>query len=289
MIDFEDSIIVITGAAQGIGRALAQEFAPQGSILVISDNQEQKLKRTATELKRAGAREVHSYVCDISDESSTIDFATKVAADIGPVNLLCAHAGVGVPGGINNIRKNNRNWALAVNVNGVLNTLYAFLPGMQVESEGERHIMITASIASFLRPQPGQSFYAMTKYATLGIAEALRADLSGTGITVSVLCPGLVNTRIWGSAEGRPERFGGKRAVDEEVGLPWQAGLAPAIVAKAALSGLRAGGFFIFVPCLKKGDADSFYARLEELRHEFSVSVERLRRQLSQEKVKELA
>lgn len=286
MIDFEDRVIVITGAAQGIGQALAKEFVPQGAILVISDSQEKKLKRTAKELKRAGAREVHSYVCDISDESAAIDFATKVAGDIGPVNLLCVHAGVGVPGGISNIRKNNRDWALAVNVNGMLNTLDAFLPGMQVESEGERHIMITASMASFLRPQPGQSFYAMTKYATLGIAESLRIDLSGTGITASVLCPGLVNTRIWASVEGRPERFGGQLPVDEEVGGPWQIGIKPEIVAKAALAGLRAGDFFIFVPCLERGDEDSFYARLEELRHEFSISTERLRRQLSNETVK---
>lgn len=287
MIDFEDRVIVITGAAQGIGRALAQGFMAERAILVLADNQETKLKRAASELKRAGAREVHSYVCDITDESSCADFATRVAADIGPVNLLCAHAGVGVPGGISNIRKNNREWGLAVNVNGLLNTLSTFLPGMQVESEGERHIMITASMASFLRPRPGQSFYAMTKYATLGVAEGLRADLSGTGITVSVLCPGLVDTRIWASVETRQERFGGTRKVEEKLGEPWHQGLQPETVAQAALAGLRAGDFFTFVPCLSKGDEDSFHARLEELHQEFSTSVERLRRMNQQQNEKE--
>ncbi len=284
MIDFEDKVIVITGAAQGIGRALAQAFVPEGAILVLADYQESKLKRTVAELKRTGAREVHSYVCDIADESACSDFATKVASDIGPVNLLCAHAGVGVAGGINNVRKNNRDWALSVNVNGLLHILSAFLPGMQVESEGERHIMITASMASFLRPPPGQSFYASTKYATLGIAEALRADLSGSGITASVLCPGLVNTRIWASVEARQERFGGVRAIDESVGEPWQAGLDPALVAQAVISGLRAGDFFIFTPCLDRGDEENFYARLEELKHDFSVSVDRMRRTIEQAK-----
>lgn len=278
MIDFEDRVVVITGAAQGIGLALAKQFVPQGAILVLADNQAIKLRRVVADLKKAGAREIYSYECDIADERAAIDFATSVANDVGPVNLLCAHAGVGVAGGIATIRKNSRDWAISVNINGLLNTIAAFLPGMQVESEGERHIMITASMASFLRPRSGQSFYAMTKYAALGIAEGLRADLSGTGIRASVLCPGLVNTRTWASIEGRPERFGGPYKVDEQVGEPWQQGLTPEEVAQIALAGLRAGDFFIFAPHFGRGDEETFHARLEELRYEFSVSLERQRR-----------
>ncbi len=283
MIDFEDKVVVITGAAQGIGRALAFEMIPENAILALSDTRAEKLEDTGRALKRAGAREVHCYPCDISDEDSCNHFAARVAMDIGPVSLLCAHAGIGVPGGIMRIRKNNRAWALAVNVGGMLNTLTAFLPGMQVESEGERHIMMTGSMVSFLRPRQGMSFYAMTKYAVLGMAEALRADLSGTGITASVLCPGLVNTRIWASAEARQEKFGGPREVDENVGKAWEAGLSSDRVAKIAMAGLRAGDFYIFVPCLDRGDEDSFIARLEELRQAFEVSMGRYHRQIDAE------
>ncbi len=283
MIDFEDKIVVITGAAQGIGRALAFEMIPEKAILALCDTRAEKLEETGRALERAGAREVHCYPCDISDEASCNHFAARIAMDIGPVNLLCAHAGVGVPGGITRIRKNNRAWALAVNVNGMLNTLTAFLPGMQVDSEGERHIMITGSMAGFLRPRQAVSFYAMTKYAVLGMAEALRTDLSGTGITASILCPGLVNTRIWASAEARQEKFGGPRPVDEKVGEAWEAGLTPERIARVAMSGLRAGDFYIFVPCLERGDEDSFNARLEELRQAFETSMERYRRQIATE------
>ena len=288
MIDFEDKVIAITGAAQGIGRALAREMVSEGAVLVLADIRDRQLKQLATELKRTGAREVHVYPCDVSDESSCANFATRVASDVGPVNLLCANAGIGVAGGMTHIRKNNRAWALAVNVEGMLNTLSAFLPGMQVESEGERHIMLTASMASFLRPSPGMSFYAMTKYTVLGMAEALRADLSGTGITASLLCPGLVDTRIWASIEARQEKFGGPKKVDEKIGAPWHEGLDPAFVAKAALAGLRAGDFFIFVPCLERGDEDSFHARLEDLRQEFRTSMDRLRRLRQTEEKSEL-
>ena len=283
MIDFEDKVVVITGAAQGVGRALAFEMIPENAILALTDTRAEALEETGRALTRAGAREVHVYAHDISDEDSCNHFAARVAMDIGPVSLLCAHAGVGVPGGITQIRKNNRAWAIAVNIGGMLNTLTAFLPGMQVESEGERHIMLTGSMASFLRPRQGTSFYAMTKYAVLGMAEALRADLSGTGITASVLCPGLVNTRIWASAEARQEKFGGPRKVDENVGKPWETGLQPERVAKIALAGLRSGDFYIFVPCLERGDEDSFIARLEELRQAFETSMGRYHRQIESE------
>ena len=279
MIDFRDKVVVITGAARGIGKAIATELISEGAILVLTDINEKQLKECAEELKAMGSKKIYHYVCDIADENSCLDLATYISNQIGPVSLLCAHAGIGVPGGITQISKNNRLWALDVNISGMMNVIYAFLPGMQVESEGERHIMLTASMASFLRPQQHMGFYAMTKYAILGMAESLRADLSGSGITASVLCPGLVNTRIWASVENRQVEYGGVREVDEDIGKPWEIGLEPRFVAKMALAGLRANDFFIFVPCEERDDEESFSARLDELKQAFETSMERYRRQ----------
>ncbi len=275
MEDFTGESAVVTGAGSGIGRALALEIARRRGRVFCGDIDAEAAGRTAGEIARGGGA-AESFACDISDPDSCRRFAAQAGERAGTINLLCAHAGVGAGGGLGQLKAHNRSWLLAVNIEGMLNTIEAFLPGMQV-GEGERHVMLTGSMAGLLRPAPESSFYAMTKYAVIGMAEALRADLAGSGVGVSVLCPGLVNTRIWASAERRQERFGGPRRLPPETGRRWEEeGLAPDYVARLALAGVRGGEFYILVPDEARRLGGSFKARMEELNAAFKKGLERL-------------
>jgi short-subunit dehydrogenase len=253
------AVAVITGAADGIGLALAREAAARGMRVALLDIREDAVRAAAAEIGDAAI----GLACDVSDLASLEAARDTVAERLGPVNLIWANAGLGIGQGFLSARRSNLDWMYRVNVDGVIDTVRTFHP--QLATDGLRHIGLTGSMAG-LTPSAGATpAYDASKYAVVGIAEGLRAELDGTGIGVTLLCPGLVDTRIWDGARARPERYGGARHQDEAAGEHWRThGMDAAFVARAALDGVAEGRFEVVVPEARVR-ADAIRARADAL------------------------
>ncbi len=163
--------------------------------VVIADVEADALARTVEELR------VEGVVTDVTDPGSVEHLAATVVERFGTCDLLCNNAGVGGHGTIAEQTLNDWNWVFDVNLRGVVHVLHTFLPILRANPRGA-HMVNTASIAGLTAVVSGP--YTATKYAVVGISETLRTELAGTSVGVSVLCPGLVNTRIARSERNRP-------------------------------------------------------------------------------------
>jgi len=194
---------VITGAASGIGAALARRFASEGMKLVLADIEAGPLDVVAGELSGRGV-EVATVVCDVS-KGADVDHLAEVAVErFERVHLLCNNAGVGAGGMVAQMTEDDWAWVLGVNLCGVIHGLRAFLPGMLAHGE-PAHVVNTASVAGLVAT-PFMGAYNASKFAVVAISETLYHEmgLSGGTVGVSVLCPGWVNTRIHEASRNRP-------------------------------------------------------------------------------------
>jgi 1-deoxy-11beta-hydroxypentalenate dehydrogenase len=175
---------VVTGAASGIGRALAHLLAERGTRLVLADRDGDPLRRLAAEL---GAEAV---VMDVASPEDNERLAGAAAAP----DLVCLNAGVSSAQADPVWETPPLEWlrVLEVNLGGVVNGLRAFVPRM-LDAGGARHVLITASLAG-LATWPGGGAYAASKHAVVAVAEQAALSLAGTGMSVTVLCPALVRT-----------------------------------------------------------------------------------------------
>jgi len=183
--------IVITGASSGIGEALALAYAAPGVTLALTGRDAARLEAVAGRCRAAGAA-VTAGLVDASDRAAMA--AWLAAADsAAPVDLLVANAGLsaGTGGGVESEEQARR--ILSVNLDGVLNSVHPLLPAMRARGRGQ--IALMASQASF-RGLPGAPAYCASKAAVRVYGEALRGDLAGEGIGVSVICPGFVRSRM---------------------------------------------------------------------------------------------
>jgi len=186
---------VVTGAAGGIGRAMAQAFAAEGMRVVVADLDGERARRATGELRADGA-DAWAEAVDVTDPASVEALAEVVAERMGPVHLLCNNAGVAARRPVVESTPEEWEWVFGVNVFGIVNGLRAFLPAM-LAAEGERHVVNTGSMSSLRVGVMGnQTMYVASKFAVVGLSEALRQDLVGTGIGVSVLLPGPVATEL---------------------------------------------------------------------------------------------
>ncbi len=183
--------LVITGASSGIGAALALRYAEPGVCLALTGRDAARLAAVAERCRAVGA----AVTADVVDATDRDGMATWLRAvdDRAPVDLLIANAGIsaGTGGGVESEEQARR--ILSVNIDGVLNSVYPLLPRMQDRRRGQ--IALMASQASF-RGFPGAPAYCASKAAVRVFGEALRGDLAGEGIGVSVICPGFVKSRI---------------------------------------------------------------------------------------------
>ena len=209
MGDFEDNLIgavaVITGGASGMGRAFADRFGAAGCRLALADIEEAALEAAVAELSEAGVEAV-GVPTDVSDKTAMDEFAAQVFDHYGQVDLLFNNAGVGGGGTIDTLETSDWEWILGVNLWGVIHGLRLFLPHLIERDRG--YVVNTGSIAghtSYARMAP----YNASKHAVVSISETLYAELHqrGSAVGVSVLCPGIVNTRIMDSERNRPERL----------------------------------------------------------------------------------
>jgi NAD(P)-dependent dehydrogenase (short-subunit alcohol dehydrogenase family) len=209
---------VITGGGSGIGRALAIAAARRKAHVAVVDIDPRSAEKVAREIASEGGRAV-GYGCDVSKFEAVVDLSQRIQAGFGKINLLFNNAGVYVNGPLEKIKPSDAAWLLAVNVLGVVHGVQVFLPALRsARAAGQLAVIVnTGSENSFGVPVAGpHTVYTSTKHAVLGLSDALRRDLEGSGIKVSVLCPGVVITDLFDSRRRRPTDFGGPRSVNPE-------------------------------------------------------------------------
>ena len=207
MHEFSDRVAVITGAAGGIGLALARQALARGMRLVLSDLDDRGLQAAASQLGAAADR-VLLHAADVSRDADVAALADAAFARFGAVHLLCNNAGVGFSRLATEHTAADWEWVIGVNLFGVAHGVRHFLPRMQASGE-PGHVLNTASAAGLVST-PGMAAYNASKQAVVALSETLRAELLAQqcAIGVSVLCPAWVPTGIHASERARPQRFG---------------------------------------------------------------------------------
>jgi NAD(P)-dependent dehydrogenase (short-subunit alcohol dehydrogenase family) len=253
MRDFKDKVAVITGAASGIGRALADRCAREGMRLVLADIEPEALAEAEQELAAQGARVV-SRPTDVSKAADIQALAELAYAQFGAVDLLFNNAGVTTVDLIWESPLADCEWLLGVNLWGVLHGIRVFVPRMLAQGT-PGHIVNTASMAG-LTSGVGLGVYGVTKHAVVCASETLLFDLRqrGAAIGVSLLCPAWVNTRIMEAARNRPtaagqeevERNPEAESIAEMIHQFVENGLSPEAVADLTFDAIREDRFYIY-------------------------------------------
>lgn len=186
MFDLTDKVALITGAGSGIGRAIAQRFAQAGAVVHVGDLSEAGGRETVKLISDAGGQ-AEFVTLDVGDESSV----AKVAANIGPVDLLVNNAGIGCVGTILETEAADLDRLYRVNVRGVFSVTKAFLPAMLERKSGS--IINIASIGGIVAVRD-RFAYVTTKFAVVGITKQIALDHSASGVRCNCICPGRVET-----------------------------------------------------------------------------------------------
>ncbi|MDN3297751.1 SDR family oxidoreductase, partial [Streptomyces ficellus] len=206
---FGGQLVLVTGAANGIGRATAFAFAEAGARVVAVDRDAEGAARTAEMARLIGAPDAWAEVVDVSDEQAMEKLAEKVATEYGTVDVLVNNARIGMSGSFFQTTCEDWKKVLDVNLWGVIHGCRIF--GRQMAERGQGgHIVNTASAAAY-QPSRVLPAYSTSKAAVLMLSECLRAELAGQGIGVTAVCPGFVNTNITATA-----RFAGVSQEEEK-------------------------------------------------------------------------
>jgi len=195
---FAGGTAVVTGAASGIGEALAVQLADRGSNLVLVDRDEGRLGDVADRIRTAQpSLKVITYVADLSDDAQTAALGGTLAAEHPETTLLVNNAGVALGGRFDQVTYEEFDWVIAVNFRAVVRLTHALVPVLKTHPGA--HLVNLSSIFGIFAP-PGQSAYASSKFAVRGFSEVVRHELAENGIGVTVVHPGGIRTRIAESA-----------------------------------------------------------------------------------------
>ncbi|GAA2643830.1 SDR family NAD(P)-dependent oxidoreductase [Nonomuraea recticatena] len=247
MRELSGRIAVVTGAASGIGRALAVRFAAEGMSLMLADVDPRGLSQTAAMI--SGVK-VLTQITDVSDAPAVQHLANRAFGELGAVHVLCNNAGVFQGGRIWTRTEEDVAWLLGVNLWGVLHGIREFVPRM-IEQGTEGHIVNTVSVAG-LFAGANTGGHAVTKYAALAASQSLALDLAqiGSKLRVTALCPGGVRTGISRSERVRPADLVVARTRDDLTSQEWldgmlEKGMEPAEVADATVEAIRQEHFLV--------------------------------------------
>jgi NAD(P)-dependent dehydrogenase (short-subunit alcohol dehydrogenase family) len=251
MQTLEGRVAVVTGAASGIGLALAERFAAEGMKVVMADVEADALEAAAAAV-RATARAVLPVRVDVARAEDVERLARETYTAFGAAHVVCNNAGVAVIGAVHEHSLADWQWVIGVNLWGVIHGVRAFVPRMLAGGD-EGHIVNTASIAG-LTTAPFMSVYDVTKHGVVALSESMYREFQATGapIGVSVVCPGLINTNIMRSSRNRPaeladEGKAGPAAQEfgQRLGDRLATGYPPSEVAEQVLQGIREKRFYI--------------------------------------------
>jgi NAD(P)-dependent dehydrogenase (short-subunit alcohol dehydrogenase family) len=255
MQQLQGRVAVVTGAASGIGLALARRFAHAGMKLVLADIEPAPLARALAQLQADGATAMALPV-DVSSEEQVAALADAAYRHFGAVHVLCNNAGVAATAlrlPVWESRLADWQWIMGVNLMGVVHGVRAFVPRMLAGGE-EGHVVNTASVAGLLT---ASGPYFASKHGVTCLSEGLYKDLKSAGskLSASVLCPGLIRTAILDAERNRPAGFG---PPTDLAALPeasqrastgfresLQAGFDPSLVADAVAEAIVADRFYI--------------------------------------------
>jgi NAD(P)-dependent dehydrogenase (short-subunit alcohol dehydrogenase family) len=250
MKDFKDRVAVVTGAASGIGLALAERFAAEGMKVVMADVEADALARAAAQIKEKAP--VLATRVDVSKPDDVERLAAETYATFGAAHVVCNNAGVAVIGAVHEHSLADWEWVLGVNLWGVIHGVRAFVPRMLAGGQ-HGHIVNTASIAG-LTNSPFMSVYNVTKHGVVALSESMYKEFQATGarLGVSVVCPGLINTNIMSSSRNRPAQWAdhgapgeAARAFSAALASGLTGGYPPSEVAEQVLQGIRDDRFYI--------------------------------------------
>ncbi|MGE0741746.1 MAG: SDR family NAD(P)-dependent oxidoreductase [Hyphomonadaceae bacterium] len=228
--------VLITGGASGIGLGLAQACVEAGLRVAIADVDEAALARARQSL----SGDATMLAFDVADAAAWPAALQRAEAEIGAIALLCLNAGIGgVAGPLESVPLHSFRRAMDVNVFGALNGLAAWLPGAKAAGD-ERHVVITASMSA-LRPTAYAGAYNASKFAALGVAETLRAELAESAVGVSVLCPGVTRTDFMRNSVKR-----GDAPAHSGVAAVLDKGMDPIAVGRRTLDAVRKREFYVF-------------------------------------------
>jgi len=261
----EGRVAAVTGAASGLGRAMALAFAGEGMHAALADVDEPGLKDTLNEVQKHGVRAFAMRV-DVSRYEEVESFCSKAIAQFGATHVVCNNAGVSPLGAVWENTLADWQWILGVNLWGVIHGVRAFVPRLLAQGEG--HVVNTASVAGLISP-PGMGAYNVTKHAVVALSESLHHDLRlrGSPVGVSVLCPAYVPTGIADSERNRPRELlnPGKSPSKEEAMLKKAVAsgkLSADDVARAVVAAVKEERFYVLTHPRIKG---AIRARMEDI------------------------
>ncbi len=240
---YENKIAVVTGAGSGIGRAIARLLASRGARVHCADIDLAAARAVATECGNARAHRV-----DVTDVAALVTLADAVYAADGRADLLFNNAGIAHGGTFADSEISDWRKLLDVNVMGVVHGIHAFLPRMQAQA-GRSHIVNTASGAG-LFATAGLGPYCASKHAVVGLSQVLAAELHGSNVAVTILCPGIVNTPILEKAQLRGEMLARKTRTQAFYASK---GASPDKIAADLLADIGKGKLFCLTPRVEVG------------------------------------
>lgn len=271
MRDLDGKVAVVTGAASGIGRALAERFAAEGMKVVLADVEREPLESAVQELRRREF-DVLGVEANVARGEDVEALARRTIAVYGGVHVLCNNAGVVAGSGScweHSVK--DWEWLLGINVMGVVHGIRAFLPIMLAQDEG--HVVNTSSVLGLVARSGAP--YGVSKFAVQGLTEGLYYDLQarGSGVRCSVLCPGPVATKILAAERNRPDEYlDGERSPEERRAeeerraaavARWQEfGMPPDQVADAVMSAIKEERFYVLTHL---GVLDGVRGRMEDI------------------------
>ena len=245
MRDVAGKVAFITGGGSGVGLGMAKSFVGAGMREAIADAREDHLEEATAELGDAA----HPVHLDVTDRDALARAADETERAVGPVDVLCNNAGINLFNDIADATYQDWDWVLGVNLGGVVNGVVTFVPRMKARGEGG-HVVNTASMGAFIAG-PGAGIYTTAKFAIHGLSDSLRYSLRPHGIGVSMVCPGLVKSKIYESDRLRPAALSTDTTpADQEFMriLPsvHEHGMEPEEIGEKVLRAIRRNDFYVF-------------------------------------------
>jgi NAD(P)-dependent dehydrogenase (short-subunit alcohol dehydrogenase family) len=256
MQELKGKVAVITGAASGIGRAMARALGAEGMNVMLADIEAGALEEARSSLEAEGVKAA-TCLCDVSQVDAVGRLAEETRAAFGSVHVLCNNAGVFAGGTAWGTTLADYEWILGVNVWGIIHGLHTFVP-ILLEQDEPAHIVNTASMAG-LTSGPMTAAYFMSKHAAVSLSESLFHELSArqSKIGVSVVCPELIATRIGEADRNRPQHL--KREdgdelppettmVEQAIRDATLTGADPSVIANRMVDAIRENRFWVVPP-----------------------------------------